>query len=79
MTLQEKFKQWLDTKPREQIREFQLEFIANEYAMDFVSWLMDNCELIKDEETGENVLWRYDSEDYSIEGLLEIFKKNNSL
>lgn len=49
------------------------ESIANDYAMDFVSWLMDNCELIKDKETEENVLWRYNAEDYTIEGLLEIF------
>ena len=40
----------------------------------FIYWLMDNCELIKDKETDENVLWRYDSEDYSVEGLFEIFK-----
>lgn len=40
---------------------------------DFVYWLMDNCELIKDEETDENELWRYESEDYSVDGLFEIF------
>jgi hypothetical protein len=32
---------------------------------DFVYWLMDNCELITDKETAENVLWRYETEDYT--------------
>jgi hypothetical protein len=41
----------------------------------FVHWLMDNCELIKDKETDKNELWRYDSEDYSVDGLFEIFVK----
>jgi len=40
---------------------------------EFVYWLMDNCKLIKDEETDENELWRYESEDYSVDGLFEIF------
>lgn len=42
---------------------------------EFIYWLMDKCELIKDEETDENILWRYESEDYTVEGLFEIFKK----
>jgi uncharacterized Rmd1/YagE family protein len=37
MTLKEKFKQWLDTDPRLQIREVQLEVIAEEFAMDLQS------------------------------------------
>jgi hypothetical protein len=44
-------------------------------ATKFVYWLMDNCELIKDKETDKNELWRYDSEDYSVDGLFEIFVK----
>ena len=31
MTLQEKFKQWLDTEPRVQIRDVQLEIIAEDF------------------------------------------------
>ena len=38
MTLKEKFKQWLDTKPRIQIREVQLEVIADDYAIEFLDW-----------------------------------------
>jgi hypothetical protein len=41
--------------------------------IDFVYWLMDNCQLITDSETQENVLWRYDSEDYTVEGLFKVF------
>lgn len=42
----------------------------------FVYWLMENCELIKDDETEENTLWRFDSEDYSVEGLHEHYINN---
>lgn len=59
------------------LREIEEE-VAN-FAIDFVFWLMLNCELIKDEETEENVLWRYDSEDYIIDTLLEIFKREKGL
>jgi hypothetical protein len=41
MTLKEKFKQWLDTDPREQIREVQLEIIADEFAIGFAKWMYD--------------------------------------
>jgi len=38
MTLKEKFKQWLDTDPRLQIREVQLEVIAEEFAVEYAEW-----------------------------------------
>ena len=41
MTLKEKFKQWLDTEPRYQIREVQLEVIADDYAIEFAEWLFE--------------------------------------
>jgi hypothetical protein len=41
MTLNEKFKQWLDTKPRLQIRDVQLEVIADAYAVEFAEWLLN--------------------------------------
>jgi exopolysaccharide biosynthesis protein len=47
--------------------------IMKKETREFVYWLMDNCKLIKDEETDENELWRYESEDYSVDGLFEIF------
>ena len=40
MKLSEKFKQWLDTEPRIQIREVQLEVIADDYAIEFADWLI---------------------------------------
>ena len=42
MTLQEKFKQWLDTDPRVQIRDVQLEFIAEEFAIGFAEWCIES-------------------------------------
>jgi len=42
MTLKEKFKQWLDTDPRLQIREVQLEVIADEFAIGFANWCDNN-------------------------------------
>ena len=39
MTLQEKFKQWLDTDPRLQIREVQLEVIAEDFAIELLSFI----------------------------------------
>ena len=41
MTLQEKFKQWLDTDPRVQIRDVQLEVIAEEFAIGFAEWYLN--------------------------------------
>jgi hypothetical protein len=61
MTLQEKFKQWLDTDPRVQIRDVQLEIIAEEFAIGFAEWLMKT---------------RFKSiENIPVEKLLEIYKK----
>ena len=61
MTLQEKFKQWLDTDPRVQIRDVQLEIIAEEFAIEFAEWLMKT---------------RFKSiENIPVEKLLEIYKQ----
>jgi len=40
MTLKEKFKQWLDTDPRYQIRDVQLEVIAEDFAIGFAEWIV---------------------------------------
>ena len=61
MTLQEKFKQWLDTDPRVQIRDVQLEVIAEEFAIGFGEWFIDS----EGKPKGE----------WSIKELLEIYKK----
>ncbi len=39
MKLRERFKQWLDSDPREQIREVPLEIIADDYAIGFAEWI----------------------------------------
>ena len=61
MTLQEKFKQWLDTDPRVQIRDVQLEIIAEKFAIGFAEWFIDS----EGKPKGE----------WSIKELLEIYKK----
>ena len=68
MTLQEKFKQWLDTDPRYQIREVQLEVIAEDFAIGFVDWLLN--EWVNDER------WSIVT---NIKELLEIYKKEKGL
>jgi len=45
-----------------------------EYALQFVNWLMDNCELAED-----NSLWTYNSEDYTNEKLYEIFSQQSEV
>jgi hypothetical protein len=61
MTLQEKFKQWLDTDPRVQIRDVQLEIIAEEFAIGFGEYL--------------DSLTTEDMGTLSIKELLEIYKE----
>ena len=65
MTLQQRFKQWLDTDPRYQIRDVQLEIIAEEFAIGFAQWLMKT---------------RFKSiENIPVEKLLEIYKQEKGL
>ena len=63
MTLKEKFKQWLDTDPRLQIREVQLEIIADEFAIGFAEWLVIRY--------NEDIIY----DEYTTKELLEIYKK----
>lgn len=61
MILRQRFKQWLDTDPRYQIRDVQLEVIADEFAIGFAQWLMKT---------------RFKSiENIPVEKLLEIYKQ----
>ena len=65
MTLQQRFKQWLDTDPRYQIRDVQLEVIAEDFAIRFAQWLMKT---------------RFKSiENIPVEKLLEIYKQEKGL
>ena len=77
MTLKEEFKRWLDTNPRLEIREVQLEEIADDYAIEFAEW----CDNEGYTQVNNLSLWKsLDDEQgkYSKE-LLEIFKKENGL
>lgn len=77
MTLKDKFKQWLDTDPRLQIREVQLEVIAEDFAIGFSKWLLGNCWLHDDEH------WKLVTSSGNVrkseEELLEIYKKEKGL
>jgi hypothetical protein len=73
MTLKEKFKQWLDTDPRLQIREVQLEVIAEEFAMDFAKWYYVNSPKYDAGHIFEG------SEPPTNQRLLEIYKKEKGL
>jgi hypothetical protein len=77
MTLKEKFKQWLDTEPRYQIREVQLEIIADEFAIGFAEWSIQwRVEFVDD--TQEGVLYTYGGlyQKFTMKQLLEIYKKD---
>jgi len=69
MKLKEKFKQWLDTEPRLQIREVQLEVIADEFAIGFAEWYLNLYESDDSDTFCRNTM---------IE-LLEIYKKEKGL
>ena len=66
MILRHRFKQWLDTDPRYQIRDVQLEVIAEDFAIGFGQWL------IKKEH-------EYTNKIIAMEELLEIYKKERGL
>jgi hypothetical protein len=65
MTLKERFKQWLDTDPREQIREVPLEIIADDFAIGFAEWIRNMS------------FGKYHA--HSTKELLEIYKKEKGL
>lgn len=70
MKLRERFKQWLDTNPRLQIREVQLEVIADEFAIEFLDSIREY-----ERESGSRIC--FDERDSK--ELLQIFKKEKAL
>jgi hypothetical protein len=75
MTLQEKFKQWLDTDPRVQIRDVQLEVIAEEFAIGFGEWCDDNYFRMGNTSFwAESMDWDNDNK-FTTKELLEIYKE----
>jgi hypothetical protein len=75
MTLKEKFKQWLDKKPRLQIREVQLEVIADEFAIGFAEWFTNEQSPYSITYGNQEVRFSDFRKDYTIKELLEIYKK----
>jgi hypothetical protein len=79
MTLKEKFKQWLDTDPRYQIRDVQLEVIADEFAIGFAEWSSFYREKNRNHKLDMlHSKSKYD-ESYTTKELLEIYKKEKGL
>lgn len=81
MKLSEKFKQWLDTEPRIQIREVQLEVIADDYAIEFATFIdkkyyQHEYDCNKYAESEEDFTY---GKTYTIKQLLEIFKREKGL
>lgn len=86
MTLKEKFKQWLDTDPRVQIREVQLEVIAEEFAIGFAEWKDENFSMYRDKtyyaktsskhfDIIKYVAKEKPTKYFTLQELLEIYKK----
>ena len=63
--MKEKFKQWLDTDPRVQIRDVQLEVIAEDFAIGFAEWYLNLY--------NEDIENAFDNN--SLKELLEIYKE----
>ena len=77
MTLRQRFKQWLDTDPRYQIRDVQLEVIAEDFAIRFVDWCKQEYDV---ENTPFHNKWlNVDGEYVSTKELLQIYKKEKGL
>jgi hypothetical protein len=68
MKLEKKFKQWLDTNPRYQIRDIQCEVIAEEFAIDFIDWYRKIAHILDSKYIGK-----------ISKELLEIYKKEKGL
>jgi len=79
MTLKEKFKQWLDKQPRLQIRDVQLEVIAEGFAIGFVEWLTNEQSPYSIVSGNQEVRFSDFRKEYTAKELLEIYKKEKGL
>lgn len=77
MTLKEKFKKWLDTNPRTEIREVQLEIIVDDFTSGFAEWVANSYYSYN---FGIKMFQHRNKEIYkSTKELLEIYKKQKGL
>jgi hypothetical protein len=79
MTLKEKFKQWLDKQPRLQIRDVQLEVIAEEFAIGFAEWFTNEQSPYSIMNGNQEVRFSDFRKEYTTKELLEIYKKEKGL
>jgi hypothetical protein len=81
MTLKEKFHLWLKTEPNSSrdkvtLREYQLEVIADEYAIGFAEWLNEEYSYYH----GDGEYYNHvENKWYKLKELLEIYKKEKGL
>lgn len=77
MTLKENFKKWLDTNPRTEIREVQLEIIVDDFTIGFAEWVANSYYSYN---FGIKMFQHRNKEIYkSTKELLEIYKKQKGL
>ena len=74
MILRDRFKQWLDTDPRYQIRDVQLEVIAEDFAIGFAFYLSDNY-ISRTLDTWDDAVGIR----FTTKQVLEIYKKEKGL
>jgi hypothetical protein len=78
MKLKEKFQEWHDSPTNKTVAEniIELEKIADDYAIEFAHWMHNNCFY-----NGYSLYKMYvkGDEQFELEELLEIFKKEKGL
>ena len=80
MTLKEKFKKWLDTNPRVELRDMQLEIITDDYASEFAEWIDRNYFQGNDSNEYHRSIDEYrEGVHFTVKQLLQIYKKAKGL
>lgn len=59
MTLEERFKTWLDSEPRKQLRDIQCVQICDEFAVGFAEWYYKHGRFIQQDLTTTELLEIY--------------------
>lgn len=68
----ETYENWLERQLISRLVKLDgLKDAAQSFCLDFIDWLMTNCELSEDQ-----TIWSYNSEDYSLEGIYEVYKNH---
>lgn len=71
--LRYKFKKWLDTNPRKQLRDIQCEQISDDFAIKFAEWINENIGKMGNDIEG--YFYIYNESILTTTELLQIFKE----